>query len=90
MFSKNILIFYLLLAIPLGGLILAAKYDYVNSSTFVLLLVIYLFIALLFQGLDYYIARKLGSRISGKILSLSGMTSIGVFFFLINEELLRV
>lgn len=44
MLTKKIFLFYLLLIIPLGCLILSAKYDYINSGTFVLLLIIYLFI----------------------------------------------
>ena len=41
MFLKNIFSFYILIALPLASLILAAKYNYINSNIFVLLLFVY-------------------------------------------------
>lgn len=42
--SKNILLFYILLLIPIAIFALAVKYDYIHSGTFVLLLFIYIFL----------------------------------------------
>jgi len=42
--SKNIFLFYLLLLIPMGIIVLCAKYSYISSTLFVILLFSYLFL----------------------------------------------
>ena len=44
MLVKNIAAFYLLLLIPMGIIVLSVKYGYINSPTFILLLLTYIFI----------------------------------------------
>ena len=42
--AKKILLFYVLLLVPLGIVILSVKYGYINSNTFILLFFTYLFV----------------------------------------------
>lgn len=44
MFLRNLFLFYILIALPLVSLILSGKYNYINSSTFILLLFLYIFL----------------------------------------------
>ena len=44
MYSKNIFLFYLLLLIPIGIIVLSAKYGYISSNLFVILLFSYVFL----------------------------------------------
>ena len=43
MYLKNIFFFYLLLLVPIALMALSAKYDYINSVAFIILLFAYAF-----------------------------------------------